>query len=136
MTAAVARTTPEELYVCVECDGTSVRVRESADNPANWDAVTPCYTSNNFTMDGGSLGFARTGCEIFIDNLTVSRWDGAAWAETMKDSFDLNSGYSEDRPEHDAAGNMTYDGIHKLTYDAWNKLCQVERAWRVSGRSH
>jgi len=31
---------------------------------------------------------------------------------------------------HDAAGNMTFDGQHEFTYDAWNRLVKVHRAYR------
>ena len=37
---------------------------------------------------------------------------------------------TDDKPEHDAAGNFTRDALHKYTYDAWNRLAKVERAWR------
>ena len=32
----------------------------------------------------------------------------------------------------DAAGNLTYDGRHKYTYDAWNRMCSVGQAYRDS----
>jgi pyruvate/oxaloacetate carboxyltransferase len=32
--------------------------------------------------------------------------------------------------EPSAAGNLTYDGLFKYTFDAWNRLAKVEKAYR------
>ena len=32
-------------------------------------------------------------------------------------------------PDQDAAGSMTYDGEYQYSYDAWNRLIKVERAY-------
>jgi hypothetical protein len=37
-----------------------------------------------------------------------------------------------ERPTQDAAGNLTYDGLFKYTFDAWNRLAKVEKAYRDS----
>ena len=42
---------------------------------------------------------------------------------------------SANAQSHDAAGNLTYDGTQKYTYDAWNRLTQVAHAYRDSGGS-
>jgi len=34
-----------------------------------------------------------------------------------------------------AAGNLTYDGLYRYTYDSWNRLVKVERAYGVGGAS-
>ena len=34
-----------------------------------------------------------------------------------------------DKPAHDAGGNMTCDGLQAYTYDAWNRLTGVARAY-------
>ncbi len=34
---------------------------------------------------------------------------------------------------HDAAGNLTYDGVHAFTYDAWNRVRTVTKAYRAPG---
>ncbi len=31
---------------------------------------------------------------------------------------------------HDAAGNLTYDGVHGYAYHAWNRLVAIHRAYR------
>ena len=33
---------------------------------------------------------------------------------------------------HDDAGNLTYDGTYQYTYDAWNRLIETHKAYRVS----
>ncbi|MCG3179188.1 MAG: hypothetical protein BIFFINMI_01521 [Phycisphaerae bacterium] len=33
-------------------------------------------------------------------------------------------------PTHDASGNLTCDGLYKFTWDAWNRLVKVTRAYR------
>jgi len=35
----------------------------------------------------------------------------------------------DEQPTHDDAGNLTYDGLHQYTYEAWNPLTKVERAY-------
>jgi len=42
------------------------------------------------------------------------------------------NGYASDRPTHDAAGNLTYDGRYACTFDAWNRLAAVARAYPTS----
>ena len=37
--------------------------------------------------------------------------------------------------DHDAAGNMTFDGLHAFQYDAWNRLVSVSRAYIDAGNS-
>ena len=32
--------------------------------------------------------------------------------------------------EHDAAGNLTYDGVYQYAYDAWNRMVKVTKAYR------
>jgi hypothetical protein len=41
------------------------------------------------------------------------------------DTFDIDgSNRSSVDPAHDLAGNMTFDGTQKLTYDGWNRLAR------------
>ncbi|MBN1943120.1 MAG: hypothetical protein JW849_07480, partial [Phycisphaerae bacterium] len=37
--------------------------------------------------------------------------------------------YGEQALAHDAAGNLTYDGLYAYKYDAWNRLMTVTRAY-------
>ncbi|MBI1368968.1 MAG: hypothetical protein GC162_09980 [Planctomycetes bacterium] len=47
------------------------------------------------------------------------------------DAFAVDgSGYVDVSPTHDAAGNLTYDGAHVYTYDAWNRLVKATKAYR------
>jgi len=98
---------------------------------ATWDCSTLIvYNSNQFTLDGGFLGFG-TGGEVYIDQLTVEGWDGNSWETEGFDDFEIvNTSYAGERLPHDAAGNLTYDGNYRFTYDAWNRLVKVERAFR------
>ena len=79
----------------------------------------------------GSLSVGRR-----VDDLTIKYWDGAAetWNTLVVEDFEVNaSGQAEDKLEHDAAGNLIYDGVQQLTYDAWNRLVIVKRAYRDGG---
>ncbi|RPI61042.1 MAG: hypothetical protein EHM48_06280, partial [Planctomycetaceae bacterium] len=64
-------------------------------------------------------------------------WDetASAWNTTPEvvENFTLTSGVGRDTMVHDAAGNLTYDGLDKYYYDAWNRLARVSRAYRDSG---
>ena len=42
----------------------------------------------------------------------------------------LPGGMAGDELEYDACGNLTYDGVFKYTYDAWNRQVQVIKAYR------
>ena len=65
--------------------------------------------------------------------LTVEYWDGDSFETAVVEGFELASGDAPDEPEHDAAGNLTYDGLYWYTYDAWNRLAKVQVAYRAAG---
>ncbi len=46
----------------------------------------------------------------------------SSWETEIEEDFEIVSGYAEDQLAHDDAGNLTYDGLHQYTYDAWNRL--------------
>ena len=48
------------------------------------------------------------------------------YAANCRDDFTQDS---TDPLPHDEAGNLTYDGKYEYTYDAWNRLVTVTRAW-------
>ncbi len=127
------RDTP--VWVRVLCDDSNVFVYMSSSESgldtreANGQAA---YSSSNFEIDGGFMGFCTSVRGIYIDDLTVRSWTGSTWKTETVEKFKLNSARAEETPTHDAAGNLTYDGLHKYTYDAWNRLAAVERAWRDS----
>ncbi len=63
---------------------------------------------------------------------TRSASDGtyAASEIDVLDDFELDgSGYANHALAHDAAGNLTCDGVFLYTYDPWNHLTQVHRAY-------
>jgi len=57
--------------------------------------------------------------------LHLHRRDGDSWEVVVEDDFDIESGFAESQPLHDAAGNLTYDGVYHYVYDAWNRLVKV-----------
>ena len=70
-------------------------------------------------------------CGTYIDDLTVCSRTGSTWTTDLVERFTLNaSGYAEDQPTHDFVGNLAYDGLYAFTYDAWNRLASVKRAFR------
>ncbi len=63
---------------------------------------------------------------------TRSASDGtyAASEIDVLDDFELDgSGYANHALAHDAAGNLTCDGVFLYTYDPWSHLTQVHRAY-------
>jgi hypothetical protein len=76
-----------------------------------------------------------SGTFLFVDDLTVkvdTDANGSYETSAHVDSFDQNNGYAEDKLTHDAAGNLTYDGIFVYRFDAWNRLVTVKKAYRDS----
>jgi hypothetical protein len=63
-----------------------------------------------------------------VDNLTIKSWNaGTSQFDVVEhvDTFDIDgSNRSSVDPAHDLAGNMTFDGTQKLTYDGWNRLAR------------
>ena len=49
------------------------------------------------------------------------------------EDFDLTGGQLVDEAAYDASGNLTFTGSQRLTYDASNRLVQVQNAYRDSG---
>ena len=100
----------------------------------------------SFTDDcaGGRFGFLGTfGGNGYADDLTIISdgnndgdfIDPEDKTEIVED-FELDDetdSYAEEKLVHDAAGNLTYDGMYKYIYDAWNRLVEVKRAYRTSG---
>jgi YD repeat-containing protein len=71
-----------------------------------------------------------------VDNLTLqSDRDSNGSYETTEavESFTIdNDGYADETPTTDASGNLTYDGVLRYRYDAWNRLVSVNKAYRDS----
>ena len=86
------------------------------------------------------MGFAGSG--VTVDDLTIrsdSDKDGVLEAtdtvETVE-TFTVTDGAAAETPACDAAGNLTYDGLHAYTYDAWNRLVTVRRAYPDGSAGH
>ena len=137
----------DDMYVLVECDGTAgtpyveVYVADSSGGLATrYAADNWCFRSTDFTITPGFIGFARG--YGYIDDLTIrsdtdddGEFDDVGGSEIeFWDDFTLDAGntHVEQQLVHDAAGNLTYDGECDYTYDAWNRLAEVARAYRDS----
>ena len=123
------------VWVRVEADGTNVTVKaaQQTNEPSDWSAVATCFTSANFDLDGGRLGFT-VGTWIYVDDVTVETdRDANGSYETTEavEGFEMDAnGYAQETLTHDAAGNLTYDGVYQFAYDAWNRLVKVTKAYR------
>ncbi|MEM8784090.1 MAG: hypothetical protein AAGE65_14720, partial [Planctomycetota bacterium] len=98
-----------------------------------WNKV---YESDDFDLRGGRFGFARHFWGYaYIDDLTLEAdrdADNAFEITEHVEHFTLDgNGYADQAPEYDAAGNLTYDGVFRYAYDAWNRLVSVTKAYKV-----
>ena len=110
----------------------------SADNGnvASWSAVgnqtfnrTYVYDSLNRiqSMADSATGQACQGMSWTIDawgnltNQTGTKGTCLSFSAAVGTNNQLQSGYV-----YDAAGNLTYDGVHHYTYDAENRITQVD----------
>ncbi len=133
----------------ITCDGESVCVyaQTSSTQPIVWDRTRHLvFLSSVSGKVGGMIGFARdvpsgqgiaVQGDIAIDNLTLQAdrvpEDGDGLFETTEhiERFTVDDdGYGQDTLVHDAAGNLVYDGLYAYTYDAWNRLTAVTKAFR------
>jgi len=81
--------------------------------------------------DGGYIGFPSSPASV--DDLTIEANVDSNWVTQHVDEFTVDAnGYAADKPTHDAAGNLTYDGRYACTFDAWNRLATVARAYPTS----
>ena len=125
------------LWVRVEVDADGdvfVKCDDGESEPGDWSSVSECYRGENFSMSGGFIGFMGYN-SMKVDDVTVKTWDSGTsdWATQLLDDFTVDAnGYSADLLVHDAAGNLTYDGRYAFTYDAWNRMVAVTRAYRRS----
>jgi YD repeat-containing protein len=69
-----------------------------------------------------------------VDEFKIRSWNTNTSAFDVvehADNFGIDgSGNVTDTPVHDAAGNLTYDGSQKYTYDGWNRMKAVAHAYR------
>jgi RHS repeat-associated protein len=85
-------------------------------------------------MIGGMIGFASRVGVGSVDDVTIRSWNAATSAFDVVehvDAFDIDANNrSSVDPAHDLAGNLTFDGVQKFTYDGWNRLAKVAHAYR------
>ena len=128
------------LWVRIVNDGTTVKVlcQASATEPASWsEGSHKVLETSNFQNVGGRIGF-RTQGYCWVDDLKVySRNESTGAYDTLEhlERFNVDSvtKRAADVPVYDRAGNLTYDGVRRLEYDAWNRLVAVRHAFRDDG---
>ena len=137
---AAAATVTDTIWVRVHSDGSDVtaEIIVGGGEPTDWSNPDTTWTKSNFGHQGGMIGFRQSsppfGGIAFIDRLTVrtdTNDDGTYDTTDLVETFELDgSGFHAQDMAHDAAGNLTYDGLHGYTYDAWNRLVAIHRAHR------
>jgi hypothetical protein len=92
------------------------------------DAICfPAFRLDLFLAEENRAGDTAT---LFVDNVTVKSRAENSWTVEMVENFDVDpNGFAAVHVAHDAAGNMTFDGLHSFAYDAWNRLVEVRRAY-------
>lgn len=137
-----APTATDVLWFRVIQDACELRIHcqiggDSEPGESTWDWGNMVYTSTEWGLNSttNNLAFGATdpsGGLFSIDNLTVyadNNGDGAFNTLEYKDNFTSDGGVTLE-PVYDKAGNLTFDGRYQYTYDAWNRLVSIERAWR------
>src|SRR5215207_5485725 len=101
---------------------------------ANGSWASDCYSSTAFDNVGGMVGFACGNGIGSVDEFKVRSWNTTTSAFDVvehADAFTVDgSGYGSDTLTHDLAGNLTFDGSQKFTFDAWNRMKTVAHAYR------
>ncbi|MEM9109968.1 MAG: RHS repeat-associated core domain-containing protein [Planctomycetota bacterium] len=134
-------TADTKVWYRIESDGTDVTVY-AATSEAGLSSASPCFQTStaterfDFSAGGGRLGFLADQGVAYLDDLTIKtdRDNNGSYETTEHiEDFQANGSYYEDELDHDAAGNLTFDGHLKYTYDAFNRLTQAQKAYRDSG---
>ncbi len=128
----------DELWVRVKSDGTTLSIKCNTSN--NFTGVGDCYRTTgtiDLTRPGGLFGFMSASYSVDIDDLTIETdHDGdTTYTTEYVDHFDIDTGYTVQELDYDDAGNLVYDGRHKFTYDAWNRLVTIENAYPDSSQN-
>ena len=128
-----------DIWYRVTSDGTDITVRSNTSG-TNLDSAPICYQTSSsagdrFDFFGGLFGFAASQGDPSITSFTLKtdRDTNPDYEKTeIVEDFNYDGGtdYAEDSPVYDAAGNLTYDGVYSYTYDAWNRLVEVAKAYR------
>ncbi|WP_432800191.1 hypothetical protein [Poriferisphaera sp. WC338] len=100
------------------------------------DAAPICFQANLASNGGGQIGWLSRDASAYADDLLIrTDSDGNGSFETVEhfDDFEVGmDGYADNTMEYDPAGNMTFDGVYTYTYDAWNRMISVKKAYRDS----
>ncbi|QNN21562.1 RHS repeat protein [Planctomycetales bacterium ZRK34] len=127
----------EVPWVRITSDGLTVKVYIESSPPSTkptWSNVV--FEGNTFyeAPTGGMLGITAQAWNPSIDDLTVKTHpdvNGDFQVTEHIEDFTIDAnGYADIGPTYDAAGNLTYDGVHQYAYDAWNRLVKAAKAYR------
>ena len=104
---------------------------------SSWSSVGVAYQSSGFVAHGGNIGISSQDLRTAIESmeLFVDADDNGSY-ETLHFAEDFtldDEGLADDALEHDAAGNLTYDGRFVYAYDAWNRQVAVYTGFRRTG---
>ncbi|BAM02978.1 hypothetical protein PSMK_08190 [Phycisphaera mikurensis NBRC 102666] len=127
-TAANAVSTPnpsDRVWVRVASDGAAVTAKMLLDNTgppseAAWSGAGEAYRSTAFPMNGGRVGFRSAYGVAFVRHFTLEtdHDNDGSWTREYDALIDHPGGHATIRYEHDAAGNLTFDGVFSYAYDA------------------
>ncbi|MBI1337048.1 MAG: hypothetical protein GC164_08810 [Phycisphaera sp.] len=132
----------ETLWVRITYDGTTVTAKAqkqtSEPSDGSWSTATTYLSSTAYSgaSGGGRIGFQSVYAYPLADNLTLKtdRDENGSYETTEHaDGFTTWhwTGNAPDKRDTDAAGNLTYDGHLSFTYDAWNRLLTVSKAYKA-----
>jgi RHS repeat-associated protein len=137
--------TGNKAWFRYESDGSTITgyciEQDTAPTQGQWDVQAPFVKYTGIANNGqGGIGLGTRGeGGIEFESVTLkSDTDGNGSYETLElvESFGNDSNNFKDmEPEHDAAGNLTFDGLRKYTYDAFNRLVKVENAFKDAGHN-
>ena len=130
----------DRLWYRITSDGTTVTVKGLIDNSgppsdAAWSGAGVAYSSSDFPLTGGQVGFRATFGTALMRHFTLEtdHDNNGVWTTEYDQAYNHPGGYATVAYAHDAAGNLTFDGVYAYHYDAWNRLVQVSNAYRDSG---
>lgn len=134
---AAAANQNDNLWARIESDGTNVTVKMIVDNTgapseSAWSSTGVAYTSSNFNMTGGGIGLRAVYGTTYTKHVKVETDadNNGTFVTEYEDDISAWSNYEQITHEHDAAGNMTFDGEKSYTYDSQNRLVKVSNAYR------
>jgi len=136
-------TADDKVWFRYESDGSTLigyaLKQGTAPTEIEWGGTSAFVTYGSLPdvgLGGIGLGTNSVG-QVDFDDLTLkSDTDDNGSYETVElyDSFTADaSSFRDAQPEHDPAGNLTFDGNRFYTYDAYNRLVMVQHAFKDAG---